>query len=126
MKLLKNVFTDIPMFFTKNSFTGDLSVKKDINAIKESIKNIILTIYNERPFDTEFGTNVSLGLFENPSDFSFYVENRISIALQQYEPRIRLESLNSEITGRTILIYLEFSVLNYDLVDSLSITFERV
>lgn len=28
MKLFKNVYSDIPMFFSKNSFTGDVNLKK--------------------------------------------------------------------------------------------------
>ena len=58
MKLFKNIYTDIPMFFSRNTFTGDINLKKDATAIKESIKNIVLTMNYERPFDSEFGTTV--------------------------------------------------------------------
>lgn len=71
MRILKNVFTDIPMFLSRNTFTGDLSIRKDSLAIKDSIKNIILTLFHERPFDPEFGTNVLSGLLKIHRIFLF-------------------------------------------------------
>lgn len=124
MKILKNVFTDLPMFFSRNTFTGDLNIRKDALAIKDSIKNIILTLFHERPFDPEFGTNVLSGLFENPADFSFYVENTISTALERYEPRIKLVSLSSTFQDRTLNILIQYSILNYDVYDQLSFTMD--
>lgn len=129
MKILKNIFVDIPMFFSKNSFTGDVNVRKDALAIKESIKNIILTLFSERPFDPEFGTNLTTGLFENPNDFSFYIENNISVALERYEPRIKLISIESSFEGRTLTMEIKYTLINpigagnnsFDVFDSLSL-----
>ena len=112
------------MFFSRNTFTGDLNIRKDSLAIKDSIKNIILTLFHERPFDPEFGTNVLSGLFENPADFSFYVENTIATALERYEPRIKLKNITSTFEGRTLEILIEFSILNYDVYDQLSFTMD--
>ena len=109
------------MFFTENKFNRDLDVKKDHIAIKESIKNIILTLFNERPFDPEFGTNVTTGLFENPNDFSFYVENTIATALVRYEPRIKLLSLKTSFSGRTITIDVQYELKAYEITENLSI-----
>ena len=112
------------MFFSRNTFTGDLNIRKDSLAIKDSIKNIILTLFHERPFDPEFGTNVLSGLFENPADFSFYIENTIATALERYEPRIKLKNITSTFEGRTLEILIEFSILNYDVYDQLSFTMD--
>ena len=79
MKLFKNVYSDIPMFFSKNSFTGDVNLKKDSNAIKESIKNLILTMNYERPFDAEFGTPAANGLFENQYDYNFLINHILQL-----------------------------------------------
>ena len=121
MKIIKNIFIDIPAFFSKNSFTGDVNVTKDALAIKESIKNIILTVFNERPFDPEFGTNVTTGLFENPTDFSFYVENSIGTALVRYEPRIRLLSLNTSFSGRTLSVDIKYELVQTKNIENLTI-----
>ena len=117
------------MFFSKNSFTGDVNVRKDALAIKDSIKNILLTLFNERPFDPEFGTNIISGLFENPNDFSFYVENTISTSLERYEPRIKLVSIKTSFEGRMLTIDINYKFINpttatqseYEIFDSLSL-----
>ena len=124
MKILKNVFVDLPMFLTRNNFTGDLNIRRDSLAIKDSIKNIILTLFHERPFDPEFGTNVLTGLFENPNDFSFYVENTIATGLERYEPRIKLKNITSTFEDRTLSILIQFKILNYDVYDQLSFTLD--
>ena len=47
-------YKDIDFKFSKNTFTGDLNVVQDSTAIKQSIKNIILTLKGERSFKYEF------------------------------------------------------------------------
>ena len=44
--------------------TKDVTTKKDSDAIKRSIKNIILTNKFERPFKPNFGASVRNMLFE--------------------------------------------------------------
>jgi phage baseplate assembly protein W len=125
MKLLKNIYSDIPMFFTRNIFTGDVNAKKDLLAIKESVKNIILTNTHERPFDSEFGTNATIGMFENINDFSFYVENNNSVAIALYETRVNLTNITSSMTDRSVSINIEYTIKNYDVRDNIKITVER-
>ena len=62
-KRLKN-FTDISLAFEPNPITGDLTVLKNERAINNSIKNIILTVPGEVPFDSTMGSQVSDYLFE--------------------------------------------------------------
>jgi len=126
MKIFKNVYSDIPMFLSKNSFTGDINLKKDNTSIKESIKNIVLTINFERPFDSEFGTPASNGLFENPLDFSFYVENAISAAITRYEPRVNLTKINSTFNDKTVEIDIKYQIPNYEIVENIRVIVERL
>lgn len=126
MKIFKNIYADIPMFLSKNSFTGDVSVKKDNTAIKEAIKNIILTIFNERPFDIEFGVPPGNGLFETRQDFSFYVENAMASAITRYEPRVKLLSIKSTFDVKTVNISIEYEIPNYQIVENLVVIVERV
>jgi len=126
MKLFKNIYTDIPMFFSKNTFTGDINLKKDNNAIKESIKNIVLTLNYERPFDSEFGTPAAASLFENPSDFGFYVENAIAAAITRYEPRVKLTKITSSFDDKTVTIDIQYGIGDFSIKDNVYLTVERV
>ena len=126
MKLFKNIYSDIPMFFTRNGFTNDINLKKDGSAIKESIKNLILTINYERPFDSEFGTSASNALFENPSDFGFYVENSISSVITRYETRINLNKITSTFNNnRTVTVDIRYTIKDVNLEDTIKLTVER-
>ena len=126
MKLFKNVYSDIPMFFSKNSFTGDVNLKKDSNAIKESIKNLILTMNYERPFDAEFGTPAANGLFENQYDFSFYVENAIAAVITRYESRVDLNKITSTFnTDKTVSVDIRYTIREFQLQDSMKLIVER-
>ena len=126
MKILKNVFSDIPMFLSRNAFTGDINIKKDSTAIKESVKNIILTSLYERPFDVEFGTNLRTSLFENQYEFGFYVENIIERAISRYEPRVQLNKIDSSVDNKTINVSIEYSIKNYDIKDNIQLIVERI
>ena len=46
---------DLTLQFTKNPNTGDLALKTGSNAVKESIRNLILTKKKERPFQPALG-----------------------------------------------------------------------
>ena len=114
------------MFFSKNSFTGDVNLKKDSNAIKESIKNLILTMNYERPFDAEFGTQAANGLFENQYDFSFYVENAIAAVITRYESRVDLNKITSTFnTDKTVSVDIRYTIREFQLQDSMKLIVER-
>ena len=50
-------FKDISMSFGKNPMTNDLIALKNANAIARSVRNIVMTIPGEKPFDPFFGSN---------------------------------------------------------------------
>ena len=53
-------FADILMSFKRNPFTDDASIVKNDNAIKQAIKNLILTTPGEKPFQPTVGSKVCL------------------------------------------------------------------
>ena len=52
-------YRDLPLSFIKHPGTGDVRPLNDINAVKQSVKNLILTNYGERPFAPRIGGNVT-------------------------------------------------------------------
>jgi phage baseplate assembly protein W len=85
--LIKNLhYTDIPFFISKNGFTNDLNVIKDLGAIRQSIKNIIMTNNGERSFDHAFGCSIYNYLFENFTiDMVVKAQSTIAGNIQRYE-----------------------------------------
>ena len=101
--------SDFDIDFSKNEFTSDVSIKKEANSIRQSIRNIILTRKGERKFNRNFGVGIHDLLFENNGILLLPMLSRdIEEHMEAFEPRAFFESID----------------LNDDLIDSnaLSIT----
>lgn len=96
--MLKRTFTDISLDFDAHPVTGDISVLKDKEAIKKSIKNIVLTDYYEKPFQPNFGSEVRKSLFSliNPMTEKT-IQVSISDAINNFEKRVNLISVDVKV-----------------------------
>tara|TARA_B100000925_G_scaffold164621_1_gene123817 strand:- start:1858 stop:2280 length:423 start_codon:yes stop_codon:yes gene_type:complete len=85
----KDSFADLDFSFTAHPVTEDIVTKKDANAIRQSVKNILLTNHYERPFKPNFGSNLRGMLFEaNDPLMGHRIKESIVNALSVLEPRI--------------------------------------
>jgi phage baseplate assembly protein W len=86
---MKGLYRDFPMFFkTVHPTKKDIAAVKDLDAVKHSVKNLILTNFNERPFHPEIGSNVTALLFEPADNFtSMAIKEEILYVLKKFEPR---------------------------------------
>jgi len=90
-------FKDISFNFTRNPITNDIVILKNEEAIKQSVKNLVLTQINERPFRPILGTNTTTMLFElGPEIAANSLIQEIEEVLNQNEPRIGLERIDVE------------------------------
>ena len=91
-------FKDLSFNMTKNPITDDLVILKNEEAIKQSVKNLVLTQLNERPFNPLLGTNTTSYLFELSTEVS---ENKIideiERVLVQNESRIALQNIKVDV-----------------------------
>lgn len=88
------VYKDIDNAFTAHPITKKLNVLTNANAIKQSVKNIVLTNFYERPYNARFGGNLVAQLFENGDAFTEYnVSANIRQALRNWEPRALVEKI---------------------------------
>lgn len=84
-------FKDIDLSFRAHPVTGDISAKFDEEAIKQSIKNLVLTKNYERPFHPELGSQVNALLFENAGPMTEnLLRTTITNVIKNYEPRAEL------------------------------------
>ena len=101
-------FKDISFNFTKNPITNDVVVLKNEEAIKQSVKNLVLTRIGERPFNPTIGTDTTSYLFELHTKVSANTLLReIENILLDEEPRITLEKievdLNADINNLSLI-----------------------
>jgi phage baseplate assembly protein W len=120
-----NLYSDLNFFISKNPFTNDFAIKKDQNAIKQSIKNIVLTAIGERPFDKTFGTTIYNSLFELPYLIEFYCDETIRLAINKYEPRIKIEDITYETDNQEVVVSISIYITSLNIKDKVIITLER-
>jgi len=93
-KRSSRIYKDLNMSFTKNPATKDVARLFDVQAIKRSVKNIILTNKYERPFNPDFGCNLRGFLFENITEpLLVIIKDRVAMAIEKYEPRVSVEDI---------------------------------
>jgi hypothetical protein len=90
----EKVYTDVDFAFRVNPDTEDLYIKKDVEAVKQSVLNILRTRRGERPFMPSFGSNIDSYLFEPiDSTTKAMIEEEIIFAIRNYEPRVIIKAI---------------------------------
>ena len=84
-------FKDLSMTFQANPLNNDLIGLKNANAIARSVRNIVMTIPGEKPFNENFGSRISGLLFENVDNITATaISDEIRESITNYEPRASL------------------------------------
>ena len=98
VKRISRAFKDINLSFTPHPVTKDLTVLRNENAIKRSVRNIVQTIPSERFFNSILGSDVRDLLFDNFVDFgtASAIEDQIIISIENFEPRVDNLQVNVE------------------------------
>ena len=82
------IFKDIPLSFNAHPVTGLIKALTNREAVKQSVKNIVLTNHYERPYNPFLGGDVLSKLFEPMTSITEYeVTPNIKQALENFEPR---------------------------------------
>jgi hypothetical protein len=90
------LYKDISLSFERNLATQDIIQKTDIEAVKQSVRNLILTNHYERPFHPEIGSSVRNILFEPINPITASVLTRlIGEVIANFEPRARLVGVDA-------------------------------
>ena len=86
---VSRAFKDISLSFNAHPVTKDITVLKNENAIKRSVRNIVNTIPRERFFNPTLGSDVRSSLF-NFVDYgtASVIQKQIQIAIENFEPRV--------------------------------------
>lgn len=90
-------YKDFSLSFKSNPVTGDFSTLKNEEAIKQSVRNIVLTARGEKLFQPNFGSSLMGMLFENYTPFMIdAIQDEIAISLQNNEVRIKILNIDVE------------------------------
>ena len=121
-------FSDIDLNFGAHPVTKDVSKKYDDYAIKQSIKNLVLTRNFERPFRSELGTPLSSLLFEPVSPASAQlIKKVIEQTIINFEPRVVLTYVQVKFSPDNNAVYcgIEYRIVNTSTPQIVNLTLKR-
>jgi len=124
------VYSDLDLFFGKKSSDRDISVVTDVQAVKRSIRNLVLLNTYEKPFHPEISSGVRDMLFELMTPVTAAILGRqIENVIENFEPRARLTNVRTipNYDRNSYAVTIEFYIVNTptELVD-LTILLERL
>lgn len=121
-------FSDLDMGFLANPVSKDISKKYDENAIKQSIKNLIMTKNFERPFRSDVGSQVMSLLFEPITPLlAATMKKTIINTITSYEPRVNLLDVSVLLTpdNNGVYVTIVFMIVNTSTPISVDLFLER-
>ena len=108
-------YSDLDLFFAAKGVSKDISKVTDIQAVKRSIRNLVLLNYYEKPFHPEISGGVREMLFENMTPItSFIIAKKIEDVIENYEPRAKLIGVRASpnLDRNEYEVTIEFYVVN--------------
>lgn len=120
---------DLDLSLKVHPIRKDIIPLKDDVAIKNAVKNLLITNFFERPFQPALGANLKALLFE-PADYITRIDMRQGIVdvLTKYEPRIDLLKVEikdlADQNAYNIIVF--FRIKEYDAEDKVEIILRRL
>ena len=124
------IYSDLDLFFNKKTTSKDISKVTNIQAVKRSVRNLILTNHYEKPFHPEIGSGIRAILFEPITTLiSHILTRKVEDVIENFEPRARLIGVKAapDLDRNAYEITIKFYVANAptELVD-LTVFLERL
>ena len=114
---LSKGFRDLSASFQTNPLSNDLIALKNESAIARSVRNLVLTIQGERPFQPVLGTGVSRLLFENMDKLTASaIRSEIRTTIENYEPRVEINEIlvEPDFEGNAFHVTLQYFIIGID------------
>jgi|TARA_X000000368_G_scaffold147454_1_gene116286 phage baseplate assembly protein W len=125
---LSRQFRDLSIGMKANPNTEDFSIVKNQNAIKQAMKNLILTGFGERPFQPTKGSRLRQMLFE-PFDvfMSEELKEEMFNVLKTFEPRIVVNEIRM-IPGEPneLEVEVDYTIVGETLIQTVDFLLEKV
>lgn len=125
----KNLYSDFHMDLFQNPVSLDVARNLDEEAVKQSIRNLLLTGRGERPFQPLLGSDLQQMLFENMMpDTVLLAKEMVRETIENYEPRANLISVDilAQEDVNRIAVVIVFNVINSEEDITLVTTLARV
>ena len=121
-------YKDIDLAFAAKP-AGDVFKKTDAAAVKQAVKNLLLTNRGEKPFQPDFGADLNEVLFNLDTEFDpDFVQDLIAEAIKNFEPRALVLSVSVSTDGdnNRLDATVEFQVVNTEEIVTTEVSLARL
>jgi phage baseplate assembly protein W len=127
--MASDIFSDFNLAFTPHPVTGAITRKTDREAVRQSVKSLVLTNFYERPVKPDIGCSIRNFLFElwTPATRQ-QMENAVYEVIKNYEPRARVlrVAVNDNPDLNSLTVSIAFTIRNDPTPVVLDVILERV
>ncbi len=114
---LSRGFKDLSASFQTNPLSNDLIALKNESAIARSVRNLVLTIQGERPFQPTLGTGVNNLLFDNMDKLTASaIRSELRTTIENYEPRVEINEIivEADFERNAFDVTLQYFIIGMD------------
>ena len=108
-------YKDLDLFFGRKQASDDINKVTNIQAVKRSVRNLVLLNHYEKPFHPEIGSGIRNMLFENMSPLTSHALTiEIEDVIVNFEPRVQLVGVKAlpNLDRNEYEVSIEFYVVN--------------
>lgn len=119
-------FKDLSLNFTPHPVSGDVRPIINEVAIKRSIMNLIKTKKGTRPFNPQYGCDISDYLFSYEPGFTEYnLKKEIADAIGKNESRVSVTQIDITFEENGIVLNIQYIIKNINRSGSISTSLTR-
>lgn len=127
---MKKNYIDISVSSFKNPhpISGDITLLRDEDVVKENIKNLIFTNFFEKPYSPRYGGNIKRYLFNRINTLETKVmESELYDAIKSYEPRVTDVKITIEIENTQVLVFnVWYTIVSVSEEQFLNLVLDRI
>lgn len=123
------IYSDFGIAFLPHPNTGQISRRTNVDSVKMSLKNLLLTNKYERLRNPKFGGNIRRWLFEPFINTTYVeIEDQIRQMISNHEPRVFVTNVTvvPDEDRQLIDITISFGLITANVTDELNLTLYRV
>ena len=114
---LSKGFKDLSASFQASPLSSEIIALKNESAIARSVRNLVLTIQGERPFQPTLGSGVNRLLFDNMDKLTASaIRSELRTTIENYEPRVEINEIlvTADFERNAFDVTLQYFIIGMD------------
>jgi len=125
----KKPYRDLDLSLKIHPIRKDIIPLKDDAAVKNAVRNLLISNFYERPFQSDLGANLRGLLFEPAGMLTnIQIRDNIRFCVEKYEPRVSVDSIDitNVVDKNRYIIEVFFTIKEFSTQDSVEIVLRRL